>query len=225
MDLSDIQGQLTALMNRRDFTANTSLQMTFITQGLQRINRELRCPAMEKVMVWTVPILNPGFIPIPPDFLELIDIYDQAILEKLTKVDLTRALRGSQTRVSPQGVVLHSSPPGPPTTYARQGGMWLLSPTPQAGSTIIVEYWCEVTPLVNPTDTNQLSTIAWDLIVYGALVQAAIFYKDTRKDDWEAQYQKALGDTQDQSDQDDENSAAVVEPCYAFPLDWQFEHY
>jgi hypothetical protein len=45
VNLSQIQSQLTALVNRRDFTANTALQQTFINQGIMRIQRELRCPA------------------------------------------------------------------------------------------------------------------------------------------------------------------------------------
>lgn len=234
MNLSQIQSQLCALLNRRDFTANPSLQMTFIGQATQRINRELRCPAMEKTMIWTVPDLNPGVIPIPPDFLELIDMYDESILVKMTKVDITKALKGSQPRTLANGNTQVTNLPGPPTAYARQGAQWLLTPTPAQNSKIVVEYWAELTPLVNPTDTNQLSTIAWDLMIYAALVQAGIYYKDVRlgtvqpdgsTDGWEGQYQKALTALQDQSDIDDENGAAVVVPTYTFPLDWEFLNY
>lgn len=234
MNLAQIQSQLCALLNRRDFTANPSLQMTFIQQATQRINRELRCPAMEKVMVWTVPDLNPGVIPIPPDFLELIDMYDEAVLIKMTKVDITTALRGSQPRQLPNGTTQPWNMPGPATSYARQGAQWLITPTPVPNSKIVVEYWAELTPLVNATDTNQLSTIAWDLLVYAALVQAGIYYKDVRlgsvqpdgsTDGWEGQYQKSLSALQDQSDIDDENGAAVVVPTYTYPLDWNFFYY
>jgi hypothetical protein len=178
---------------------------------------------MEKTMTWTVPAANPGVVPIPQDFLELIDLYDTSIWIKMVKVDVTKALNG-----------VNRSPPGPPTEYARQGGQWLVSPPPPQGNQIVVEYWAELTPLVNSTDTNQVSTIAWDLIVYAALVQFGIYYKDVRigtvqpdgsYDGWEGQYRTALSALQEQSDEDDENSAAVVEPCYNMPLDWQFEHY
>jgi hypothetical protein len=227
-------------MNRRDFTANTALQTTFINQGIQRIQRELRCPAMEKQLQITIPPNYVGWqgVTIPNDFLELIDIYDTSINIKMTKVDLSRALNGAQ--VQSNTPMVNGSPQiaGPPTVYCRQGGQWILAPSPASGSIIQVDYYCELAPLVNPTDTNTISIIAWDLIVYAALVQAGIYYNDPRRgttpnpadptkmvDGWEGQYNQILDSLQDQSDEDDENGAAVVMPCYVMPLDWEFEHY
>ncbi len=194
-------------MNRRDFTANTALQTTFI----MRIQRELRCPAMEESVQVTISAPYSGLL-IPNDFLELIDIYPLNTYLKLTKTDITKALVKAQVN-------------GNPDVYCRQGAKWVLGPAPNIGDVIQIDYYAGLPALVNPTDTNVISLMAWDIIVYAALVQAAIYYKDMRKDDWEEQYQTILNDLQDQSDEDDENGAAVVQPCHVMPPDWEFEHY
>jgi hypothetical protein len=218
VNLSDIQAQLTALMNRRDFTANTALQLTFINQGIQRIQRELRCPAMEKTITVTIGSSYSALagITIPSDLLELQYILPLSANvsddDKLTKCDIGVATRGSQVT-------------GIPAQYCRDVSSWILAPSPVANDQIKIVYWAELPPLVNSTDTNVISIIAWDLIVYAALVQAAVYFKDSRKDDFEEQYGMILGDLQNQSDEDDENSGAVVQPAYCFPTEWQFDHY
>lgn len=215
MNLSDLKAQFVALANRRDLTANTTLQQTFINQGVMRIQRELRCPAMEKSVIVTIGDGYTGLV-IPNDLLELqyiLPLKDPDDAEKLIKTDITTATQGAQISA------------GIPRVYCRDAAVWILAPSPVSGDQIKLVYWAELTPLVNPTDTNIISIIAWDLIVYAALVQMAIYFKDVRKGDFEDQYQTILGDLQEQSDEDDENGSAVVEPCYEFPLDWPFEHF
>jgi hypothetical protein len=209
MNLSQLQGQFTALMNRRDFTANTSLQQTFINQAIMRIQRELRVPAMEKSVNVTISAPYTGLV-IPSDMIELIDIIPAASNEKLRKCDISRALSLAQST-------------GTPEEYCRQGGVWVLGPSPVAADVIRIDYYAELPALVNSTDTNVIAIIAWDLIVYAALVQAAVYYKDARKDEFETQYQIIKGDLQDQADEDEQNSASEVMPCYQFPVDNQFD--
>lgn len=214
MNLSELTTQLVALANRRDFTANTTLQTTFINQGIMRIQRELRCPAMEKSVLSTIANGYVGLV-IPNDFLELQKLIPQTgqdDQQSLAKVDVNKAFRLSQITDTPE-------------VYARQGGLWVLGPSPPVGSVIRIDYWAELSPLVAPTDTNIISEIGWDLIVYAALVQFAIYYKDARKDDFETQYQTILDGLQYQSDEDDLNGSAAVEPAYTFPPDFEFDHY
>lgn len=205
MNLSQITSQFTSLMNRRDMTANTALTQTFIDQAVMRIQRELRCPAMEKSVVVTIASPYNGLV-IPSDLLELIDIIPTANNRKLRKCDITRALNLAQTT-------------GTPEEYCRQGGVWILGYAPAVGDTIRVDYYAELTPLVNSTDTNVISIIAWDLIVNAALVQACLYYKDKRAADFEAQYQTILADLQEQADEDEMNGGSEVMPCYVFPID------
>lgn len=213
MNLSQITTQFTALANRRDLTANAALVQTFIDQGVMRVQRQLRVPAMEKSVNVTITAPYVGLV-IPNDLLELIRIVPAASddITELNKCDLPRALNLAQII-------------GAPKEYARQAGLWVLGPAPGIGDIIRVDYYAELTPLINPTDTNSITIIAWDLIMYAALVQQAIYYKDARKADFEEQYQTALGLLQDQADDDEENGAAAVMPTYQFPTDLQFENY
>jgi hypothetical protein len=214
MQLSELTTQFVALANRRDLSASTTLQTTFINQGIMRIQRELRCPAMEKSVLVTIASNYAGLV-IPNDFLELQKIIPQSgddSQESLIKQDINKAFKLSQIIDVPE-------------IYARQGGVWVLGPSPAVGSVIRLDYYAEISPLVLPTDTNIISIMAWDLMVYAALVQMAIFYKDSRKDDFEDQYQTVLGGLQTQSDEDDQNGSAVVQPCYSFPADYEFDHY
>lgn len=312
MNLTQLTAQLVALANRRDFTSNTALQTVFINQGIQRIQRELRVPAMEKSVLVTMngigsvtiggtafPIatgqynqvtgvvqLNlantvAGVVPnvavgnsvnvtalggsgaistcigtftaavgstgytlylqiatklvlqiatqqliIPGDFIEL-----QKIIPQTGDPRQRACIKADIDTVYALSLVTDT-----PNRYARQGGVWVLGPSPAVNSVVRVDYFAELGQLVNPTDTNVISVIAWDLIVYAGLVQLGIYYKDARTgtinpqtgkymDGWGGQYEQIKQALQDQSDEDDENGYACVQPTYAWPPDWGFEQY
>lgn len=202
MNLSEMKAQFNGLMNRRDLTANTALQQTFIDQAVLRVQRELRCPAMEKSVLITIGSDYAGLI-IPNDLIELIQIIPDETSNRLDQVDISQALKLAKNS-------------GVPYAFERQGGLWVLGPAPVSGTVIRVDYYAELTPLVDPTDTNVISQIAWDLIVYAALVQAATYYKDSRKADWELEYERILEGLQDQSDADELNTSAAVQPAYSY---------
>lgn len=202
MNLGELKAQFLGLMNRRDLTANPTLAQTFIDQAVMRIQRELRCPAMEKGVNVTINADYAGLV-IPNDFLELINLIPAESEDRLDKVDIEKALKAARNT-------------GCPTVYSRQAGVWVLGPAPVTGAVIRVDYYAELSPLVNSTDTNTISLVAWDLIVNAALVQACTYYKDNRKEDFESEYQRILGDLQDQSDEDDLGGAAAVQPAYSF---------
>lgn len=202
MNLSDIKAQFLGLMNRRDLTTNTALTQTFIDQAVMRIQRDLRCPAMEKSVSLTIQSGYGGLL-IPIDYLELISIIPSQSNERLDKVDITDALKLSENT-------------GCPRVFSRRGALYILGPAPSVGDVIQMDYYAELAPLVNPTDTNVISVIAWDLIVYAALVQACAYYKDNRKDEFETEYERILTGLQDQSDDDELNGTAQVMPAYSF---------
>lgn len=203
MTLAEIKAQFTGLFNNRLLTANTALTQTFIDQGIMRIQRDLRAPAMEKSVNVTIDNTYVGLV-IPSDLIELQQIIPAATNRKLRKCDITRALQLATVT-------------GDPQEYARQGGLWILGNKPLAGAVIRIDYYAELPALVNPTDTNVVSIIAWDLIVNAALVQAGVYFKDKRTADWENQYQTILNGLQDQSDEDDTAAGAEVMPAYAWP--------
>lgn len=205
MILSEIKSQFLGLMNNRLLTANTALTQTFVDQAVMRIQRDLRVPAMEKSVLVTIGPTYTGLV-IPSDLIELIDIIPAASNTKLRKCDITRALNlATET--------------GTPQEYCRQGGLWVLGNAPVSGDVIRIDYYSELTSLVNPGDSNVVSIIAWDLIVNAALVQACVYFKDKRAADFEQQYNTILAALQEQSDDDDTSGGTQVMPCHSFPSD------
>lgn len=199
MNYGDVQTRLVGLLNRRDLT--DTLRDSFIDQSIQRVQRKLRIPAMEKTVIATVESYDG--IAIPSDLLEL---------KGLTVSGYTLDHR-SLAEVLPLEQIQ-----GCPRIFARQGPRWRLAPYPEDGTVVRIDYWAEVNALVNATDTNTLTLIAGDLIVYGALSYAADYFIDERASNFEARFQQILSDLQDQSDRD-ALADASVSPVYSFPPD------
>lgn len=207
MTLSELTTQFTGLMNRRDLSANSALVTNFISQSVMRIQRELRCPAMEKTVDVTIASGYTG-LTIPSDFLELISLTPQS---PATKRELTRA--------RPDVVSNLAANVGAPMVYSRQGGQWILGPAPAEGDVVRVYYYAELTPLLNPTDTNVVSEVAWDLIVYGALAFACEYYNDKRGTNFEARYQQILADLNGMATDDELEGLTAVQPMWEWPED------
>ena len=207
MNLSQLTSQFLALMNRSDLTANTALATTFINQSLLRLQRELRVPFMEKIIRYTIPnTYDPtvGLI-LPSDLIELIDInvdsdYDGIIDYPLQRVTIKEAARQSQYI-------------DVPAVFARRGGYWVIGPQPAVGTVIEIVYYAEFAPLVSSTDTNTISNIAWDIVVYGALSAACDYYNDERGKLFEARYKQIGQDLQGMADGDELTADAAVRPA------------
>jgi hypothetical protein len=200
-------------MNRTDLTANTALASTFINQSILRLQRELRVPFMEKIIRYTIPsTYDPSLgLVIPSDLLELIDINVDSDSDGLHDYPLQRVqLKEAMTR---------SQLVDCPRVFARRGGYWVLGPQPAVGAVIEIVYYAEFAPLVNPTDTNTISRIAWDAVVYGALAAAADFYNDDRGPQFEARYKQIGGDLQNMADGDELTADAAVRPALLFSND------
>lgn len=202
MNFSDVQANFLSILNRRDCTPSQVL--TFLSFAIQRIQRELRVPAMERQVVHTfdgteTPV---GALPLPNDFLETISVSTNDSVEqnKLKRVDLQTASRLAQ------GV-------GYPKVYYRQNGFLILGPRPLSGISVYLDYYQDAATLTNPTDTNWITIDAPDLLVYGALTYAADFFLDERADKWEARFQSIVVDLQNMADQD-ELENAVIMPAY-----------
>lgn len=205
MTRSEITTQFTGLMNRRDLTANTALVSTFIDQAIQRVQRELRVPAMEKTVEVTIAADYDGLV-IPSDLIELISLTPASTSRRLVKKDIDTVKQSALVT-------------GCPTIYARDGSSWILGPEPIEDEVISVKYYAETTQLVESTDENIISIIAWDLIVYAALSYAADWFIDKRADKFEGRYAQILADLQDQADEDELGDDAAVQPALYFPPD------
>lgn len=197
MNYGELKTHFQNILNRRDLT--TSLQVSFIDMAIARIQRELRAPLMEKAVEVTISDTYDG-LDIPSDYLALValTVKDQQI--KLQRVDLEVAEKEARTTSLPQ-------------VFARQGGKWVLGPTPSEDTVIRIDYFAELGALSADSDENTLSIVAPDLITYGALVYAAEYFLDRRLEAFENRYQMMLAAVQGQSDYD-ELSSGVIQPCY-----------
>jgi hypothetical protein len=214
VNLSQLTSQFLALMNRSDLNANTALASTFINQSILRLQRELRVPFMEKIVRYTIPSTydtSLGLL-VPSDLIELIDINVDSDGDGLSDYPLQRVqLKEAMTR---------AQYPGVPQVFARRGGYWVLGPQPAVGSVIELVYYTEFAPLVASTDTNTISRIAWDAVVYGALAAACDFYNDERGQLFEARYKQIGGDLQNMADGDELTADAAVRPALNMNNDW-----
>lgn len=214
MNLSQLTQQFLALMNRSDLKADTTgLAQTFINQAILRLQRELRVPFMEKVVRYTIPSTydpSMGLI-IPSDLLELIDLNVDSDGDGLFDYPLQR-VQLKDAMVPAQRIDV-------PRVFARRSGYWIIGPQPAVGITIEIVYYCEFAPLINPTDTNTISRIAWDSVVYGALSAAADYYNDDRSQVFEARYNQIAQNLQAMADGDELTADAAMRPALLFSND------
>lgn len=207
MNLSQLTSQFLALMNRSDLNANTALASTFINQSILRLQRELRVPFMEKIVRYTIPSTydaSLGLV-IPSDLLELIDLNVDSNGTGLLDYPLQRVqLKEALTRAEYTDV---------PKVFARRGGYWVLGPRPTTDTVIEIVYYAEFAPLINGADTNTISNIGWDAVIYGALSAACDFYNDDRGQQFEARYKQIGGDIQNMADSDELTADAAVRPA------------
>jgi hypothetical protein len=214
MTLNDLTAQFLGLMNRTDLSSTPSLATTFINQSIIRLQRELRVPFMEKTILYTIPnTYNPALgLAIPSDLLELIDINVDSNGDGIMDYPLQR-VQLKQVMVASQLVDV-------PKIMARKGGYWVIGPQPAVGINIEIVYYAEFAPLINPTDTNAISTIGWDAVIYGALSAASDYYNDDRAGAFEARYKQITEMLQEQADADELTADAAVRPALLMSNDW-----
>lgn len=170
MNKLGIRNQIKGLLNRNDFTDDQA--NIFIDQAIARIQRTLRVPSMEKTVVFTATSNSPGLLTLPTDFLQLKHLYTDA--STVRYVDLSEYIN------------TQDQPGNAPRIYTRIQGGLQVKPSPAVGYKTYMVYYGEIPDLVNDTDSNFVSEIAPDLLVYGALTFAADFFLDDRKDTFEA---------------------------------------
>lgn len=191
----DVKNQFLGLLNRRDITP--SLTDTFMGFGVQRIQRELRLPAMEK----TIALLTDGTaqFPVPGDFLEAISLYtnDNVNRQRLVRCDL-------------QTILDYGKIPGTPKFYHREDASFTVGPYPPANTSIYIHYHANASTLVADTDSNWITDIAPTLLIYAALSYSSDYYLDDRKQLFEASYLQIAEQLQNMAIQDETANASVA---------------
>jgi len=205
MNYGEIRTHFNELLNRTDITP--ALTTKFIEQGLQRVTRTLRVPAMEHLESYSMHSSGTSELSIPNKFLETIDMYhsDGNIINRVPMSKMA-ALRAKTSYSEPR-------------FYTRQQGKFLLYPYPKSG-TITLNFYGEFEPLYDNgstyvsanDDTNEttLTKVAPDLLIYAGLTYAALYYLDEREVAFEEKYQILFTEIQAQADDQEVNGGTQV---------------
>ena len=190
----DVKNQFLGLLYRRDITS--SLVNTFMGFAIQRIQRELRVPAMEKLIA--VQTDGTANFQIPGDLLEVISLHTNDVTQhkKLVRADL-------------QTILDYSQIPGIPRYYYREGSTISVGPYPPENTLIYFHYYVNADALSADADTNWITEIAPTLLIYAALSYACDYFLDDRKQLYEASYQQIADQIQQMALQDEIQNASI----------------
>lgn len=203
MNYGQVKTHFEAILNRSDIT--TQLTETFIDQGIARIQRQLRSPINERTANYVI-TAQTGSIILPNDFIEIISLYMDD--KELSRITMSRY---RQLNVS--------AATGTPKYFTREVQRLRLHPEPTSG-TLTLYYYCDFPALVNNTDTNDLTLVASDLLIYAALTYAADYYLDERAGIFEEKFNQIMLELQEQSnDQELNGGTQTVSPSYRYDGD------
>ncbi len=204
MNLGNLRSHMIALLNRSDLT--NTLADTFIEQSIQRIQRNLRIPAMEATFNLTVTTQTPKII-LPHDFLELIEIFHSS--KSMTRIPHREMMDFKISTVA-----------GLPDHFTRVRADILLYPEPTSG-VITLLYYKTFDTMSADSDENILAKIASDLIIYGALVYAGDYFLDERAQLYEGKYQQFMMEIQEQAtDAELVGNLQVIRPANNLNLEY-----
>lgn len=195
MAYSDVKTQFLGILNRRDITS--SLVNTFMGYAIQRIQREIRVPSMERVTTLTTD--GTATLTVPPDLLQFISVHvndNDNGRTKLTRTDL--------------GTILYwANIQGQPEYYHREAQYLYVAPYPPEDTSVFVHYYADAPSLVEDTDTNWMTEVAPMLLVYAALSYASDYFLDDRKTLFEQVYMQTAEQTQVQALWDEVENASI----------------
>lgn len=208
---AELRTKFIARMRRRDVTS--TLADGFLDDAVLRVQRVLRVPALESSVEATISDAtyfdNGSELLLPVDLLGIrtVTVVDAAGAETvLERRDIDYVLRSAFDEI---GVT--------PRYFARRGPALVFAPTPVDGTDIRIDYYADAAELTNDDDENIISTIAPDLIIYGALTYACDHFSDTRGPKFEERFQQILADLTGQAQDDELTASAVVTPAYTYP--------
>lgn len=198
MNYGQAKAQFQALLNRRDITP--SLVTSFMNSSLQRVQRILRIPAMEKAIIVTVGDNFTG-ITIPGDFLQLVSITANG----------RQVHQGSLDEV----LGLQKLGEGEPQHFYRMLNKFVFGQVPPKGTQIRIDYMADFSEFGSDADEPTILEIAPDLIIYGALVFAANYYLDQRLEQFDQIFQGLLNEYQMMVHDDALGGGAAISPAYS----------
>jgi len=149
----------------------------FIRLGEERINRDLRVSDMIAAPVTLTIVADQNWVALPADFLEFKRIRSDAEprIEYMTPD------------------ALEDLPPsGDASKYSIEGRRLLYGQTPDADLPLAVRYYAQL-PVLDDSTTTWLLTKAPSVYLYAALVEGALFTKNSKAaGEWGTLYDKAI---------------------------------
>ena len=167
-------------LNREGATSVEANTENFIELAQRRIQRDVRVPPME-VLSEDISITG-GSSAIPTAMLDIKEIiaYDG--------VSAWPVNRGTYAQVKNARLVGNSGP----TYFDTVAGNIVFGPAP-SGASVDLVYYQELEFISSGNEYNWFSRYAPELILFGALSEAATFIKDTEQEQkYEQKYQQAL---------------------------------
>lgn len=203
MNYGELKTQFEGLLKRRDLT--TTQRDIWLQQAIARVQRVLRVPSMERSASYTTD--STGLIAIPGGLIQLKSIAVEATPKDLPARTLQEVLQARKDLT------------GAPTMYCRADGFYVLGPFPTVGTVVVVDYYAQQVALSADTDTNWLTEIAPDVVVYGALSLACDWFIDKRAATFEGRFTQFMGELQEQADRDELLNASMA-PAHQYPEEW-----
>lgn len=174
---TDLKTSIADWLNRDDLAGAIP---TFITLAEAKINRELRIGAMESIISANLTV--GGSLSLPSAYVQMRRIVvNNNVLTQLSPEQL-RERYESATR-------------GEPKYYAIIGTNVHFGPVPDSTYSYELVIYSRFTALSASNETNWLTTNAPDLLLYGALVEAAPYIQeDDRVPMWQAMFARVMDD-------------------------------
>lgn len=195
MNYGEVKDYFRKILNRRDIT--DALTNTFIANAIQRIQRVVRLPPMEKTAAIAS---SDGSLALPSDLLQVIAVVSD------NKV---------YGRISLHDVYTYREDGSSFCGFTQRNGELLVTPLPGSSTTYEIDYYADATGLVADTDTNWLTEVAPDALAYGALSYAADYFLDSRKDMFEGRFTQAVAEIAEQRLNDELSGGASIQPAYS----------
>jgi len=169
-----LQSDLQNYMIRNDYNFDTLLRLCE-----SRIRKDIRVRAMETTTDLT---LSSATVAIPADFLAAIRMYLDTANNR--SLDYIPPEVFYKLTVYGQG--------GAPIAYTIEGTNFVFAPTPGDSPTAKLLYYAAFDALADPADTNWLLTNAYDIYLYGCLIEARAWINDdVQVQKWSAGYNTA----------------------------------
>lgn len=206
MSYTAMMSDFTTILNRDD--CSSAQAAVFMSQAVQRIQRDCRLPSMERQQIYTFTGTSNNLV-IPSDLIQPIDLIWSSPAPG-GRCDEPVALIKTAYRD-----LMRKRPLLLPKWYARIQTQFWIAGSVNAGEQIQLFYYGNFSPWASGSADNELSASTPDLAVYAALSYAGDYFACDQTTQWEARYQSIKADViQMGIDLDAEGGPQAIEPVY-----------